>query len=130
MPNARLTSEAVVNRSYARPLYRCKVPVGIGYGADPRAVEAALLEAAGASAGALADPPPSVRFRSFGESALNFELLCWTDSMLHRPGRFLSDLNFEVHRALTRHGIEFPRPQVEVAFQGLAPAIEREADLS
>ena len=87
VPNSRLTSETVVNRSYARPLFRTRIPVGIAYGVDPRKVERALLEAAAACDGALADPAPSVRFRSFGETALKFELLCWTNSMLHHPGR-------------------------------------------
>ena len=119
VPNSSLTSETVVNRSYARPLYRTRVPVGIAYGADPRDVERALLEAAGACPGSLPDPAPSVRFRSFGDAALNFELLCWTNSMLHHPGRFVSDLNFQVHEALTRHGIPFPHPQLDVDLRSL-----------
>ena len=114
VPNSKLTSETVVNRSYARPLYRTRVPVGVAYGVDPRAVERALLEAAAACPGSLADPAPAARFRGFGESALNFELLCWTNTMLQHPGHFVSDLNFEVHAALTRHGIEFPHPQMDV----------------
>ena len=119
VPNSRLTGETVVNRSYARPLYRTRVPVGIAYGADPRAVERALLEAAGTCHGSLPDPAPSVRFRSFGDTALHFELLCWTNSMLHHPGRFVSDLNFEVHEALTRHRIQFPHPQLDVDLRSL-----------
>jgi small-conductance mechanosensitive channel len=119
VPNSRLTGETVVNRSYARPLYRTRVPVGIAYGADPRAVERALLEAASACHGSLPDPAPSVRFRGFGDTALNFELLCWTNSMLHHPGRFVSDLNFEVHEALTRHRIQFPHPQLDVDLRSL-----------
>jgi small-conductance mechanosensitive channel len=129
VPNALLTSETVVNRSYGRPIYRTRVPVGVAYGADPRAVERALLEAAVRCPGALADPAPAVRFRGFGDSALNFELLCWTDSMLHRPGLFVSDLNFEVHAALKRHRIEIPFPQRDLhirtaptGWRGMEPA--------
>ena len=128
VPNSRLTGETVVNRSYARPLYRTRVPVGVAYGADPRAVERALLEAAASCEGSLSEPAPSARFRGFGESALQFELLCWTNSMLHHPGRFISDLNFEVHAALTRNGVEFPHPQLDVDVRsvpggGMEPAI-------
>jgi small-conductance mechanosensitive channel len=128
VPNSKLTSETVVNRSYARPLYRTRVPVGVAYGAEPRAVERALLEAAAACDGTLAEPAPSVRFRNFGESALHFELLCWTNSMLHHPGRFVSDLNFHVHEALTRHGIEFPHPQMDIDLRSI-PARNEAWDL-
>lgn len=129
VPNSKLTSETVVNRSYARPLYRGRVPVGVAYGADPRAVERALLEAAGAVPGVLTDPAASVRFRAFGANAMDFELLCWTNSMLHHPGRFISDLNFQVHEALTRHGIDFPHAQLDVDLRslpgGMEPAVSR-----
>jgi small-conductance mechanosensitive channel len=120
VPNSKLTSETVVNRSYGRPIYRTRVPIGVSYGSDPRTVERALLEAAVRCPGALADPAPAVRFRGFGDSALNFELLCW-NSMLHRPGFFVSGLNFEVHAALTRHGIEIPFPQRDVHIRTAPP---------
>jgi small-conductance mechanosensitive channel len=114
VPNAKLTSETVVNRSYKSTLYRCRVPVGVSTSSDPRAVERALLEAAAACEAVLEDPGPDVRFRAFGESALEFQLLCWTDKMLHRPGKLISDLNFEIHEALERNGVELATPQTDV----------------
>jgi small-conductance mechanosensitive channel len=118
VPNAKLTSETVVNRSYNSTLYRCRVPVGVSTSSDPRAVERALLEAAAACEAVLENPKPDVRFRAFGESALEFQLLCWTDKMLHRPGKLISDLNFEIQAALERHGVELASPQTEVKLVG------------
>ncbi len=118
VPNSKLTSETVVNRSYKSQLYRCRVPVGVSTGSDPRVVERALLEAAAACDAVLPDPKPDVRFRAFGESALEFQLLCWTDKMLHRPGKLISDLNFEIHAALERHGVGLASPQTEVKLVG------------
>ena len=126
VPNSMLKSETVVNRSYNRRLYRCRVPVGVSVDADPRLVERALLEAALASDGVLPDPRPDVRFRGFGVSSLDFEVLCWTDKMLHRPGKLVSDLNFGIHESLARHGVELPSPQTAVRLIGLeAPPAPR-----
>ncbi|HEY7575150.1 MAG TPA: mechanosensitive ion channel domain-containing protein [Thermoanaerobaculia bacterium] len=111
VPNSRFISETVVNRSFASPRVRCRVRVGVSYGSVPREVEAALLAAAARCDGVLSDPAPSVRFRGFGDSSLDFELLCWTDTMLHRPGALASRLNYLVHEALTAGGIEIPVPQ-------------------
>jgi small-conductance mechanosensitive channel len=88
--------------------------VGVSYGSVPREVEAALLAAAARCDGVLSDPAPSVRFRGFGDSSLDFELLCWTDTMLHRPGALASRLNYLVHEALTAGGIEIPVPQRDI----------------
>jgi small-conductance mechanosensitive channel len=119
VPNAKLTSETVVNRSYRRPTYRCRVPVAVSSGSEPRVVEEALREAAEGCEGVLSEPRPEARFRGFGESGLEFELLCWTDKMLHRTGKLTSDLNFEIHQALARHGVELALPQTEVRLVGL-----------
>jgi len=112
VPNSRFTSETIVNRSYQRPLYRCHAPVVVDSGADPRAVEQALLEAAAGCDGVLREPAPSARFVAFGDSGLKFELLCWTDRMSHRTGALISRLNFEIHEALTRRRIRLPRTEV------------------
>ena len=114
VPNAKLTESTIVNRSFDGPLSRYGVPVGVSYDTDPREVERALLEAASLCEGVLADPPPVVRFKSFGDSALNFELQCWTEKMTSRPGAFSSALHFRIHDTLTRRGIEFPYPQRDI----------------
>jgi small-conductance mechanosensitive channel len=114
VPNSRFTNETIVNRSYDRPLYRCRAPVAVDTGSDPHAVEEALLEAARRCDGVLGDPAPSVRFRAYGDSGLKFELLCWTDKLFHRPGALVSRLNFEIYEALTRRGIQLPRNEVRL----------------
>jgi small-conductance mechanosensitive channel len=114
VPNSRFTNDTIVNRSYDRPLYRCRAPVAVDSDSDPKAVEEALLEAARRCDGVLGDPAPSARFRAFADSGLKFELLCWTDKLFHRPGALVSRLNFEIHEALTRRGIRLPRTEVHL----------------
>ena len=110
IPNSKFISETVTNRSYGSPRVRYRIPVGVAYGSNPREVEQALLEAARRIDDVLTDPPPTVRFRGFGETSLDFELQCWTSTMLHKQGAFRSELNFAIHEALKKHGIEVPSP--------------------
>lgn len=114
VPNSKFISETVVNRSFGKPQVRYAIPVGVAYGTDPKAVEQALLEAAARSESVLREPPPRVWFREFGESSLNFELLCWTSRLLHSAGAFRSELNHLVYDALKGRGIEIPFPQRDV----------------
>ena len=125
VPNAKFITDTVVNRTFGRSLYRCHVPVLVTYESDPEVVREALLEAARRSDAALSEPPPAVRFRAFGDAALHFELLCWTDRMVHRPGAFISELNFLAHRTLRERGVAFPSAQIDVRLQG--PAVLNDA---
>ena len=111
VPNSRFITDTVTNWSFRTPRVRFHFPVGAAYGSDPRAVEEALLAAAGKCEHALKEPAPTVFFRGFGESSLDFELACWTAVMLHRRGSFQSEVNFLIHEELTRRGIEIPFPQ-------------------
>ncbi|MEP6995189.1 MAG: mechanosensitive ion channel protein MscS, partial [Acidobacteriota bacterium] len=116
-------SGTIVNRSYKSPLFRCRAPVAVASDSDPHAVEDALLEAARQCEGVLQQPPPAVRFRAFGESGLHFELLCWTDKMVHRPGALVSSLNFHIHDTLKRRGIRLPFPLHQVTIRGAGAAL-------
>jgi len=121
VPNSRLISETVVNHSFRRERERCRIPIGVAYGSPPRRVEEALIAAADGVEGILKDPAPAVRFRAFGESTLEFELLCWMDHVLHRPGVVRSRLNHRVYEELTARAIEIPFPQRVVHLKGSGP---------
>ena len=58
-------------------------------------------------------PESRVRFRKFGESALEFELLCWA----HRPedrGRLVHELNHQIYKAFDEAEIQIPFPQRDI----------------
>jgi MscS family membrane protein len=63
------------------------------------------------------DPAPRVRFTAFGDSSLDFRLLCWVDQPVQR-GLALHELNGAVYKALAREGIEIPFPQRVVHLPG------------
>ena len=111
VPNSKFITDNVTNWKYTGPRVRFRLPVGVAYGSDVRKVEKLLLEVAKEDAEVMTDPPPQVRFRGFGESSLDFELLVWNTSLVHRKGKLKSDLNFAIYQKLTENGIEIPCPQ-------------------
>ncbi len=111
VPNSRFITESVVNWKYTDPTVRFRVPVGVAYGTDVRLVEKLLLEVANENPDVLDDPPPGVRFLSFGDSALKFELQAWSTSLVNNKWRLISALNFAIYDKFNEHGIEIPFPQ-------------------
>jgi small-conductance mechanosensitive channel len=131
VPNSEFISQQVVNWSHGGNRIRVKVPVSVAYGSDIGEVRAALLEAAESVSAVLKDPPPRVRHDGFGDSSLQFQLLAWTTELLHQRGEFVSRLNYAIHEALERHGIEIPFPQRDLRFrmplQVVDQAVQRSA---
>jgi small-conductance mechanosensitive channel len=79
-----------------------------------------LLAAAADVAMLTPDPAPRVRFTAFGDSALEFRLLCWIDEPVLR-GQALDALNTAVYRRLGQAGVEIPFPQRVVHIRAPAP---------
>jgi len=59
------------------------------------------------------NPEPRVRFREFGDSSLNFELLCWA-KRFHDRGRIMHGLNTGIYSAFAEARVEIPFPQRDV----------------
>jgi small-conductance mechanosensitive channel len=71
------------------------------------------MSVAEASQDVCRDPEPRVRFRNFGPSSLDFELLCWVDDPELR-GRILDALNSAVYKRFLAEGIEIPYAKQDV----------------
>jgi len=115
VPNSVLNAARIINESTPERERRVRIAVGVAYGSDPDAVEETLLGVAEAEALAIERPKPRVRLRSFGDSALQYELLCWVNDPVLR-GRATHELNTEVYKALRAADIEIPFPQRVVSF--------------
>jgi small-conductance mechanosensitive channel len=113
IPNSVITNTKVINESAPEPRFRVRIKVGVAYGTDVDQVEEVLLSVAGDNPLVVTNPKPRVRFRIFGDSSLNFELLCWA----HRPhdkGRIIHQLNRAIYKAFNQAGIIIPFPQRDV----------------
>lgn len=111
IPNSLIANQRVVNESGGPwPKERIRIDVGVAYGSDIEQVRKVLLEIAGQHEEVVADPEPRVRFRSFGDSALELQLLCWVDEPVLR-GRVIDSLNTRIYQRFQRDGIVIPFPQ-------------------
>ena len=111
IPNGIIGNSAIVNEAGGPPAqHRIRVAVGVAYGSDIDHVMEVLEKVAVDHPEILADPAPRVRFRLFGESSLDFELLGWISQPVNR-GRVRHELNCGVYKALNANNIEIPFPQ-------------------
>ena len=123
IPNSLMTNTKVINESAPQPRFRVRIKVGVAYGSDVNKVEEILLSLAKENNLAAMRPEPRVRFRSFGDSALEFELLCWA----YRPqekGQLIHSLNHQINNAFATAGIQIPFPQRDVHLQNPSPDTE------
>jgi small-conductance mechanosensitive channel len=114
IPNAVIANAKIVNESGGRwTKERVRVKVGVAYGSDVDRVKEILTNIGNEHPQTCENPAPRVRFRQFGESSLDFELMCWIDEPVLR-GRVVDALNTEVYKHLAREGIEIPYPKRDV----------------
>ena len=113
VPNGALNAAKVTNESAPGRRRRVRVPVGVAYGTDVDAFEALAVETALAEPLVRDSPKPRARFRSFGDSALRYELLCWVDGPTRRR-RAQHELNRALYKGLSAADIEIPYPKRDV----------------
>ncbi len=114
IPNAKLITENVINWSYTDDKVRVRLPLGVSYASDVTLVTHLVTEAARANPDVLPEPDPRVRFLGFGDSSLDFKLLVWTSSFIHRPLDLRSALYFDILQRFRDNGVEIPFPQRDV----------------
>ncbi len=116
IPNKAFITERVVNWTLTNQTTRLLIKVGIAYGSDIEAAQRVMYLAVRANPDVLVEPPYSVFFVGFGDSALNFEIRAYVDSIDKRL-RVTHALNVAIERALSENGISIPFPQREVTLR-------------
>lgn len=108
IPNGIMGNSKIVNESGGPyPKFRIRIPVGVAYGSDVEQVKAILFEIAIASEQVCHFPEPRVRFRQFGASSLDFELLCWVEQPSQR-GLVVDLLLTAINNRFNEEGLEIP----------------------
>ena len=95
-----------------------RVPVSVAYGSDLEQVKALLLEVAEQESQICIDPEPRVRFRIFGASSLDLELLVWIDDPEIR-GRVVDALNTAIYNSFNANHIEIPYSKQDIYIKSL-----------
>ena len=110
----------MTNWTLSSPKRRLELPVGVAYGSDAKLVTELLLQAARTNESVLIDPPPSVYFKQFGDSALNFELHFWV-MQESNTSQVKSEVALGVMELLSHAGIEIPFPQRDLRLRAVDP---------
>ncbi len=113
IPNSMIANTKIINESAPVPKFRVRIPAPVAYGSDIDLVEKILLEVVSGNSNVADDPKPRVRFRAFGDSALNLELLCWIKEPALR-GKTIHELNSNIYKKFIESGIKIPFPQRDV----------------
>ncbi|MVM41613.1 mechanosensitive ion channel [Spirosoma sp. HMF3257] len=116
VPNSRLVEDTVINWSHNDRPTRFHVDVGVAYGSDLSLVKDLLLKAAKEHRKILKCPEPTVQFREFGSSSLDFKLFFYSMEFL-RIEMVKSDLRFRIDDLFRLNNITIPFPQQEVWFR-------------
>jgi len=122
VPNSIMGNAKIINETggpYEK--FRIRIKVGVAYGSDIDRVQSVLLDVAQQNHEVCKSPAPRARFRAFGDSSLDHELLCWVEKPVLR-GRVSHALNSEVYKKFLQEGIEIPFPQRDVHIKS-APAL-------
>ncbi len=119
VPNSIIGNSTIINQSggpYEK--MRVRLKIGVAYGSDVEKVSKSLQKVAEEEPQVCRLPAPRVRFRLFGPSSLDFELLFWVDHPEHR-GRVLDALNTKVYKMLNTENIEIPYAKQDIYIKGL-----------
>ena len=112
IPNSDIISSSVVNWMHDEVDGRVSVPIEVAYDSNVELVKKILLDIAENHPKIMAEPEPIVLLRGFGESAIKFELRAFANEKF---SLFIqSDLNFEVLKKFSEHGIEIPFPKRDI----------------
>jgi len=123
VPNSKLLENEVINYSYGDPKIRLRIPVGIAYGSDCEKATQLLKDVAKRNERVLNNPAPKVWFREFGDSSLNFLLLCWIPTSTIKFD-VVSELNYAIDRAFRDNQIEIPFPQRDLHLRSADTALQ------
>jgi MscS family membrane protein len=128
VPNSEMANAKIYNESGGRWVkFRIRLKIGVAYGSDVEAVVDLIEKVALDHDTVCKDPEPRVRMRGFGDSSLDFELLCWVNHPSER-GLVTHELYMKIYKELGRAKIEIPFPQRDVWVRDPGKSVTEEVD--
>jgi len=121
IPNENLMTEEVENWSYSSKNVRIHIPVGVSYNSDMDHVEQLMMEAVGECERVLKRPMAKVWMAEYGDSSVNFEILCWIRDPEEGVGNVRSEVLKRLWKSFKEHDIEIPFPQRDINFRNAIP---------
>ena len=122
VPNSQFLQQKVTNWTLTDRRIRYKVSVGVAYGSSTRKTADIIMKAVETHARVLTDPPPTIIFEEFGDSALIFTVYFWLELISNRDNRIaLSDIRHAINELLDKAGIVIAFPQRDIHLDSAKP---------
>jgi small conductance mechanosensitive channel len=109
IPNRDVFENPIVNLTHT-PIRRRTIVIGLGYDEDADRAEKLFLDAIKSTQGVEADPPPTIRADSLGDSALMLEALFWIDQDKFDFMQVHSAAVKAILKTADKHNINLPYP--------------------
>jgi MscS family membrane protein len=116
VPNSMMVSAKLVNESSHLPQYRIKCHLAVAYTSDLLEVETVLLDSLKDNPYILQEPEPRVRYRDFGDWAVELEVLVWIKEPRNR-GLVRDQIIRGIHQAYRDGKIDIPYPQKDITIK-------------
>ena len=114
IPNENLMTQEVENWSYTNRNVRVRIPIGVAYESDLRLAQSLMLKAAMDSPRVLNSPKPNVWLTSYGDYAVEHEILAWISDPESGVGNVRSDVLNRLWWLFKEHDIVVPVPRQEI----------------
>jgi small-conductance mechanosensitive channel len=122
IPNAIMGNTRIINESGGpHEKFRIRVSVGVAYGSDIDQVKEMLMNIAVTEPHVCETPTPRVRFRTFGASSLDIDLMCWVVNPEVRDV-VLDTLNTTIYKQFKAEGIEIPYSKQDIYIKEMPPS--------
>jgi len=122
MPNSKLLENTVINWSLIDNHIRREIKVGVAYGSDVELAAKLIRQAMAEHPQVEKQPEPIVLFEEFGDNALNFRGLFWTQfQQAIRPRITESEIRFRLYALFNENGIVVAFPQRDVHLDSSKP---------
>jgi small-conductance mechanosensitive channel len=122
VPNSQMLERVVINWTLVDKDIRTVIRIGVAYGSDPRRVAELFEQAVRAQDSVLEEPPPRIYFEDFGDNALIFDAVFWSQVGGERELRQTrSDIRFRISELFTAENIVIAFPQRDLHIDTLSP---------
>src|SRR3989338_983180 len=109
IPNMTISQSIIKNFSKPSTRHNASLLIGIDYNIAPNKVREMMLEVVKQHPLVLHFPPPEVRVKEFGDSAVLYQIIFAHDHYAEEP-RIKTEINHQLWYALKRHQIKIPFP--------------------
>ncbi len=122
IPNQTLFQNNVINWTMSDNIRRLRVPFGVAYGTDVDKVQSVVLAELFESDIDFIrkdeNKKPRIVMTEMADSSVNFELFVWVEIKENKSRKIMiSEFLILIYKALYKHNIEIPFPQIDVHFK-------------